>query len=167
MKLRYTSNKTYDESFLAVCDEKIREFYEFYCSKKHGRKMPGRKDFDPLEMTKFLPSITLVDVEQETGIYRYRLVGTLEVEIRGGDPTGKTVREAFYGLSVDEVEENYNYVCGCKSFIYEHNNEAENPGQILYDETLFLPLSQDDDRVNIVMLFAVQQFKSERKRPRI
>ncbi|MFD2206012.1 PAS domain-containing protein [Kiloniella antarctica] len=160
IQLRFTSNKAYDESFLAICDVKIREFYEFYCSKKQGRKMPSRHDFDPVKMTRFLPSITLVDAE--SGDYRYRLVGTKEVEVRGNDPTGKTVKEAFYGSLLEEVEENYNYVCQSKSFIYDHNNETEDPNQILYDETLFLPLSNDDITVNIVMLFSVQQFKSGR-----
>ncbi len=162
IQLRFTSNKTYDESFLAVCDAKIREFYEFYCSKKQGRKMPCRQDFDPMEMKEFLPSLTLVDVDQVNGEFSYRLVGTKEVEIRGNDPTGKTVKEAFYGALLEEVEENYNYVCDSRSFIYDHTNESEDQDQVLYDETLFLPLSRDDDKVNIVLLFSVQQFKSRR-----
>ena len=121
--------------------------------------MPSRHDFDPLEMREYLPSITLVDVKRDPYDFVYRLVGTKEVEIRGNDPTGKSVKEAFYGSLVDEVEENYTYVCEHGSFIYDHTNEAEDPAQILYDETIFLPLSNDDKQVNIVMLFSVQQFK--------
>ena len=124
--------------------------------------MPSRHDFDPLEMREYLPSITLVDVKRDPYDFSYRLVGTKEVEIRGNDPTGKSVKEAFYGSLVDEVEENYTYVCEHGSFIYDHSNEAEDPAQILYDETIFLPLSNDDKQVNIVMLFSVQQFKEIR-----
>jgi hypothetical protein len=33
----------------------------------------------------------------------YRLVGTKEVEIRGRDPTGKSVLDGFFGPSLDDA----------------------------------------------------------------
>ncbi len=158
MELRHKKDKIYDESFLDVCHANILAFYNFYCSKKQGRSMPSRSDFDPLEMRQFLPSITLVDVKPETNDFVYRLVGTKEVEIRGKDPTGKSIRDEFYGVIVEEVEENYKYVSECKTFLYDHTNDVDKSNKILHDETLFVPLSNDDNVVNMIMLFSVQQF---------
>ncbi|MCZ4279626.1 PAS domain-containing protein [Kiloniella laminariae] len=157
--VRYPRNKIYDESFLKICDPKIRAFYEFYCSKKQGRSMPERKDFDPIEMKQFLPGITLVDVDQKTGDFTYRLVGTGEVTKRGNDPTGKLVRDHFHGDLWAETEENYLYVCKCKSFIFDQLDEEWDSGLQLHDEVLFLPLSNDDNLVNMVMLFCMQEYK--------
>ncbi|WP_082113947.1 PAS domain-containing protein [Kiloniella litopenaei] len=158
MELKHKTDKIYDESFLDVCHVNIRAFFDFYCAKKQGRSMPSRSDFDPLEMKEYLPSITLVDVKPETNDFIYRLVGTKEVEIRGKDPTGKSIREEFYGELAEEAEENYRYVKEYKTFLYDHTNEAEKSSKIIHDETLFLPLSNNDTDVNMILLYSVQQY---------
>ena len=62
-------------------------------------------------MRAFLPSIMLVDVVEPSSVQlRYRLVGTMEAQARGGDPTGRLVQETFIGRSADFVLENYRLV---------------------------------------------------------
>lgn len=50
-------------------------------------RMPGRADFDPLDLKKFLGRIVLFDVLQEPRRFRFRLVGTDWVLRFGLDPT--------------------------------------------------------------------------------
>ncbi len=159
-ELMYPRNKIYDESFLDKCDPKIAAFYQEYCARKQGRTMPGRKDFDPLDIKSFLSGITLVEKDRETGELFYRLAGTEAVELRKKDPTGKPVKENFYGDSWEEVEENYRYVCECKSFIYDHTVDEDKIGKFFHEEIMFLPLSDDDDFVNIIMLYSVKRLNS-------
>jgi hypothetical protein len=156
-ELKYPRNKIYDESFLDKCDPKIAAFYQEYCVRKQGRTMPGRQDFDPLDIKRFLSGITLVEKDRETGELFYRLAGTEAVELRKKDPTGKPVKDYFYGDSWEEVEENYRYVCERKSFIYDHTVDEEKIGKFFHEEIMFLPLSDDDDFVNIIMLYSVKR----------
>src|SRR3546814_20061378 len=69
--------------------------------------MPRRAGFRPEAVPRHLPAILLIDVEgldeAGIGIYRYRVVGTASVRLRGRDPTGKLVREAFFWSSAEEA----------------------------------------------------------------
>ena len=51
-------------------------------------ELPGRGQFDPLEMPELLPNLTLFDVERRPLRFRIRLVGTAIVAAMGKDTTG-------------------------------------------------------------------------------
>ena len=51
-------------------------------------ELPGRGEFDPLEMPELLPNLTLFDVERAPLRFRIRLVGTAIVSAMGKDTTG-------------------------------------------------------------------------------
>ena len=58
--------------------------------------MPARGDLDPVDLKAVLPMLMLIDVGADERRYVYRLVGTREVEMRGSDPTGKAIKDAYY-----------------------------------------------------------------------
>ena len=47
---------------LARCTPRVASFYRLWESKLHGRRMPSRADFDPLEMKEWLPGIVLLGI---------------------------------------------------------------------------------------------------------
>jgi len=53
--------------------------------------LPGRQHFDPLAIPKVMPRLWLLDVVREAGTmrFRYRLVGTKEVETLQREVTGQ------------------------------------------------------------------------------
>ena len=61
-------------------------------------ELPGRSEFDPLEMPELLPNLTLFDVERAPLRFRIRLVGTAIVAAMGKDTTG------FYLDQLDRIE---------------------------------------------------------------
>ena len=71
----------------------MRQIYQYWLDKKGDCLMPSRADLKPEEMAKLLPYLTLVDVEVETGRYRFRLIGTETVKIFGQDVTGAYLDE--------------------------------------------------------------------------
>ena len=85
--------------------------------------MPRRADIDPADFKSHLPGILLVDVEgtdaRGVGIFRYRVVGTGEVTLRGHDPTGKRVEEGFFGPSLADVIGLDELVRRGRSFLYD------------------------------------------------
>ncbi|HVT51109.1 MAG TPA: PAS domain-containing protein [Dongiaceae bacterium] len=79
----------------ASCHPDILTVLAYWESKRRGRVMPGRDDIDPTELVKYLPYISIIDVVEDPRRFVYRLVGTMEVEVRGFDPTGKAVADGF------------------------------------------------------------------------
>ncbi len=65
---------------------------------EHRGELPGRREFDPLEMPELLPNLTLFDVETAPLRFRIRLVGTAIVAAMGKDTTG------FYLDQLDRIE---------------------------------------------------------------
>lgn len=73
-------------------DPKLQSLHAIWLAKCAPDKLPGRADFDPVELPpELLPWITIFDVEGER--LRVRLVGTGIVEALGMDATGRYVDE--------------------------------------------------------------------------
>ena len=53
-----------------------------------GRRIPRRRDFNPADVPRILPSIILLDVVRPELDFRYRLIGTRWVDHFGRDDTG-------------------------------------------------------------------------------
>lgn len=139
-----------------TCHPDVLRVLEYWQEKRGARLMPSRADIDPGELKRYLPHITLVDVVDGGGSYVYRLVGTKEVELRGYDPTGKSVIEAYFASSAESALANYDaaritraphYVCDPYQVVDRYIGE----------EDLFLPLSQDGETVNMILVFSVSR----------
>jgi len=151
------NSRIFDESFLHRCDERIAAFYHMWKSKCGDNCIPSRSDFDPIDMVRFLPGITLVDVDRETFELTYRLVGTNEVAVRGKDPTGENVKAHFHANNWEDAWKNYHHVIKTKGVAYDDSDIPNSNGAMVGDETVFVPLSPDGEHVNIVMLYSIQR----------
>lgn len=146
-------------------DNSTLEFYHSYwLSKRRGRRLPSRSDIVPAEIRGYLPSILLADVLPGAWDFRYRLVGSRVADYFLGDATGVTLREACAraGLDSDLVEEAADVlrtVCEEKEPLLVLAGHGEWFGHIYpAHEVLHLPLSDDDNNVNmILMAFAFEK----------
>jgi hypothetical protein len=139
----------------AICHPNTVAIYRYWLRKCGDRRMPRRADIDPLDMPKgLLPGICLVDVVSDHRRYVYRLVGTADAEVRGFDPTGKSVRDGFFGPSIDDVLSNYDRVVASKAPHIDLQHYTATTGRYTTEETLFMPLSDDGEKVNIVLVFS-------------
>jgi hypothetical protein len=148
-------------SFLTNCDVRIRQFYDYWRSKCSGRHMPSRADLDPLEMKIFLPGIIIVDVVPDERLFVYRLVGTREVQLRGNDPTGKSLAEGYFGESFDESMRAYQRVVDTSAPFYESEPFETPHGRLSNEEILFLPLSDDGKTINKILVFSCNKLESD------
>jgi hypothetical protein len=138
---------------IEACHEDVRAVHAYWTAKRGRRRMPRRADIDPLEIRRYLPLVMLVDVTDDERRYVYRLVGTGEVAERGNDPTGKSLGEAFFGGSREEAFASYDYVVRNRApFCYRDPYPAPD-GRIETDDIIYLPLSDDGERVNMVLVF--------------
>lgn len=144
-----------DESFLASCDERIKECYFLWKGKCSGGLVPARRDIKPKEMIGLLPNIMLIDVVQPGPRFRYALVGTGEVAHRGNDPTGKWLEEAYSGLDGNYCDGNYRYVATEARHLYDTSPEPTALGNLADVQSLFLPLAADGKSVDTVMVYSL------------
>jgi hypothetical protein len=138
------------------CHPDILKMLAYWESKRNGRSMPRRSDIDPAELTGMLPNIMLVDVVDDARRFVYRLVGTGEVQVRGQDPTGKSVREGYFAASPEAAEERYLKVCRSRAPYYEVD-DFQVVDRFICEANLFLPLSDDDRTVNKILVFSINR----------
>jgi hypothetical protein len=141
------------EALVAACHPEVRAVVAYWRGKAAGRRMPGRSDIDPAELKSYLPRISLIDVVPDERRFVYRLVGTEEAALRGYDPTGRSVGEGFFGANAELAFKHYGYVVEHKApFCYRGDFEVQD-GSIENEDVVFLPLSEDGENVNMILLF--------------
>ncbi len=150
-----------DRNFLLDCPPAIAELFRYWDERRGDRAMPTRADISPMDFRRHLPDILLVDVEaqEKNGLakYRYRVVGTREVSLRGHDPTGKPVEEGFFGPSREDVIACYELVRRKRSFLYDPLEYTTPDGQWRDEYTIFLPLSEDGKDVSQILVYSVKR----------
>ncbi len=139
-----------------TCHRDVREMLEYWQRKCAGRIMPARTDIDPGELRRYLPYITLVDVVPDERRFVYRLVGTMEVALRGRDPTGQSIVEAYFGRSAAAVLKNYETVCRTRAPLYEID-DFQVVDRYMNEENLFVPLSKDGESVSMILVFSINR----------
>jgi hypothetical protein len=142
-----------DPDWLARSSDAIKQMYGYWRSKCDGDTLPKRRAIDPVEIPRLLPQITIVEVVADERRYVYRLVGTKEVEIRGRDPTGKSVLAGFFGPSLEDALSCYDTVVATRQPHYDDTPYVTPDERFSDDETLFLPLSEDGEHVSRILVF--------------
>ena len=139
-----------------TCHPDVLKVLAYWDGKRNGRSMPRRRDIDPVELRGLLPNITLVDVVDDDRRFVYRLVGTGEVQLRGHDPTGKSVRDGYFAATPEAAEARYERVCNSREPYYEEDN-FQMVDRYVCEANLFLPLSEDGETVNMIMVFSINR----------
>jgi hypothetical protein len=151
--MAYAPTKDEIAARIAACHESIRTLHDYWRRKAGKRSMPSRADIDPSEIKPFLSSIILVDVVPDARRFVYRLTGTSEVAERGYDPTGKTVAESHYGGSAEETLSYYQYPVDHRAPYCWRDPFPGPDGRIETEDIIYLPLSEDDDTVNMILVY--------------
>lgn len=111
--------------------------------------LPSRSNLNPMDIVKLLPYLGLVDVQPDTGRYKYRLVGTETVQAMGFDPTGKYLDEFpdIEGL----LKQNYDWLVREKRPYLQFDQLKWSEKSFMDYYALGLPLSDNGADVNILM----------------
>ncbi|MGH6893130.1 MAG: PAS domain-containing protein [Dongiaceae bacterium] len=79
-----------------IIDPMLRQVFAYWQAKAVARGgLPARADIDPVDLGATLPAIGLIEVRRDaadgSGRLRYRVMGSLQVEIMGRDATGELI----------------------------------------------------------------------------
>lgn len=130
----------------------LAALYQFWVDKKASLgKIPSRADFSPLELTRLLPHIALVDVDYSTSTpeFTFRLCGTQIAEDSGVDLTGKTWSQ--FPNSEEVIQRAVKLTKNLKPY-YASNLQAKwAPKNFHHYSVLALPLSADGNVVDMIL----------------
>jgi hypothetical protein len=138
-------------------DPRFMRFFQYWQSRAPPGKLPGRRHFDPpFEIPDLLPSIVLYEVVRsgERLRFKFRLVGTLVVEMAGFEPTGKYADEIHLAPRRHSIQAALEGVVRNKQAHYWQVPIAFAGREYIAYQRLALPLAADGETVD--MIFGLQ-----------
>ena len=132
----------------------VAQVFRYWDRARGARVMPSPSEIDFLELRPWLPGIVMIEVAGSAKRELiYRVVGERALRMRGYDPTGMTVEKAAFGRSVSQVLANYGVVIDLRIPLYGWNEGESVDGKLVGSGTLLLPLSDDGQRVDWVLVY--------------
>jgi hypothetical protein len=130
----------------------FRAALRYWQEKRGGRVMPRRADVVPSELRGILPLVQLYDVLDRGSSYRVRLLGTQVAKMFETDPTGRTFDRTTDHPLISRM------LCVIESVVERRRPLIARASRTAIDkvnyasiESLYLPLSEDDNDVNMVL----------------
>src|SRR6185437_5858971 len=132
------------------------ELYAYWASLKGGARLPGRRDVEPADLKRLLPSVSLTDVLRDAprpGLvdYRIRLAGTGLYSVYGREITGRRLAEVYSGPAADYWRRELGRVVAERRPAVGVHNLAWRGAAHLSILWLRLPLAADGERVDMIL----------------
>jgi hypothetical protein len=141
----------------------LRAGYEYWHGRKGDRLFPSRRDFDPMvEITQLARNMMLLDVSHDPLDFRYRLIGTSVREHLGADLTGRRWSEIEFQRTPNPIWMHHQLVVDNRAPRFLRPNYIGPHRTFMFVESAVLPLGDDPDRVEMLMLFV--DFRSKARR---
>ncbi|SRR5258706_2081280 len=134
-----------------VVEPRLQKLYAYWTGVRGTRRLPARRDIDPLEFAYVLGHVMLIDVLRDPLRFRVRLHGS-ELAMRVNyDLTGKLLSELPPGDFRDYVLDRCRgLVESAQPLRIEQDRRLD--GRLHRYEALWLPLSDDGIAVSMLML---------------
>jgi len=134
-----------------IRDARLLGLLQYWRSKCQGDVMPARRDIDPIEMKPWLGNLLLVEFPADRMQYRIRLEGVNIVHFYGTSRQGK-------GIEALTSEEERRILLSQYFIVLDHKQPAHyetefvtSEGILTFQRKLLLPLSDDGERVNMIL----------------
>jgi CheY-like chemotaxis protein len=131
----------------------LRRAYDYWREKAAGRRVPDRRDLDPVEIKDILPNLSIIEVGRMKGhvFHRYRLVGTRVVDALGYNPTNHMVEEFVENGNADFIRRVLRSVARSARPVYAASAfRASTTG--LATERVLLPLTRGSTSIRQIMI---------------
>ena len=123
--------------------------YRHWEAKRDGRAYPIWRDFDPLELKPWLGAINVVEIEPDTGQFKFRIFGQSSVSLLGVELNGRYADE-LPDYVVETVLKDYNALLAGRAPLYRVHNIGG--GVVtLSVQRLLMPLSARGDALDMIL----------------
>jgi hypothetical protein len=139
---------------LELNDGRLQRLFAYWVEKRGDRLFPAKAAIDPVEFPYILGYVTLVDVEQEPRRYRFRLDGSILVELSGTDYTGRYLDELPGEEYVAFIKATYDRVVDSgEPYRYRKNGLFDQ--QQFSEETIILPIGDTPPAVDMLVVAVI------------
>jgi hypothetical protein len=139
---------------LGRVSNETRRVFDLWLQTDRADGLPMLAYFPLHSIADLLPSTLIVEVIEATHDYRYRQCGRREMEVRGQDPTGRTVRQCHEGEILDFVLENYDRVVTGGDGLLDLSVDINSSQRFVATEVLFLPFSDVGVAVTDILVYS-------------
>lgn len=142
---------TTNEPELSIKSPMLQRLYQEWESRRGGRRMPARADFDPVDLKYALGYLSLIDVRRNPLRFRFRIHASNIAGRVGFDLTGKDV-DAIADVHYRKlVRAHYISVVEQRRPVVEFRDRVMTDNVCLHCEVLALPLADDGETVDRIM----------------
>lgn len=142
---------------LELDDNRLVRLFAYWLAKRGERLFPSKAEIDPVDFRYVLGYVTLVEVERAPGTarrYRFRLDGSILVELSGTDYTGRYLDELPGKEYVAFIKDTYDRVVDSgQPYRYRKNGLFDQ--QHFAEETLILPFGDAPPSVDMLMVAVI------------
>jgi hypothetical protein len=139
---------------LGRVSNETRRVFDLWQQAGQEAGLPRLAEF-PLEaITDLRTSTLVVEVLEATHDYRYRYCGQREMDVRGVDPTDRTVRQCHQGEILEFVLENYDRVVASGDGLLDLSVDISGNRRFVATEVLFLPFSEVGVAVTDILVYS-------------
>jgi hypothetical protein len=139
---------------LGRVSNETRRVFDLWLQTGRSDGLPVLADFSLEPLSDLRPSMLIVEVLEATHDYRYRYCGQREMEVRGEDPTGHTVRACHQGEILAFVLENYDRVVAAGDGLLDLSVDINSNKRFVATEVLFLPFSDVGVAVTDILVYS-------------
>ena len=133
-------------------DAMLSSIHAFWQARNRGGRLPALSDFAVDELAPWLGNVSLVDVVGEPRRFRWRLIGSNIVARIGRDATGRWFDELYEGDVLQGYVAAYSVAVARRAAAFYHGDLEFVGRDFLTFRSVHLPLSDDGDTVNMLML---------------
>jgi len=149
--LSYDFRVTANEPALSVKSPVLQRLHQEWESRRRGRRMPARADFDPVDLKFVLGHLSLIDVQRDPLRFRFRIHASNVAARVGFDLTGKDVDAIADTYYRKLVRAHYIAVVDRRRPVVEFRDRVMTDSVCLHCEVLALPLGDDGEAVDRIM----------------
>ena len=139
---------------LGRVSNETRRVFDLWQQAGQEASLPKLGDFRLESIADLRPSMLVVEVLEATHDYRYRFCGQRERDVRGQDPTGRTVRQCYQGEILEFVLENYDRVVTAGDGLLDLSIDINSDKRFVATEVLFLPFSEVGVAVTDILVYS-------------
>jgi hypothetical protein len=139
---------------LGRASNESRRVFDLWLQADRSAGLPAICDFPLEKLGDLRPSMLMVEVLEVSHDYCYRYCGEREIEVRGEDPTGRTVRQCHQGEILDFVLENYDRVVAGGDGLLDLSVDINSSKRFVATEVLFLPFSEVGAAVTDILVYS-------------
>jgi hypothetical protein len=139
-----------------IGDPRLRRLHAYWVARKGERRMPSRRDIDPVDFSYLLGNVMLLDVVRAPLRFGVRLHGTEMARRVGYDLTGKMLDELPITDYRDYVIKRSASLVESRDPMFVEHDRIIDGKQRRY-QALWLPLSEDGETVSMLLCALVYQ----------